>query len=184
MERLAGAEDGAFDQRGVLLRVLEAGDGAVAEVDVGGEDGDGGGVVGEEDLLVGVRGGDGDVEAGVKGVGGGGEVQVREFQRRHGEGGVVGAVEEVEHRAADADQEEEDQNGEDQPEEEGAAAPALAPAPVVGLRAVGGACGAVKLSLSRRERWVGGGAVNRGGLGRWVHPVCHGCVVLLFCLVK
>ena len=180
MERLAGAEDGAFDQRGVLLRVLEAGDGAVAEVDVGGEDGDGGGVVGEEDLLVGVRGGDGDVKAGVQGVGGGGEVQVGEFQRRDGEGGVVRAVEEVEHRAGDADQEEEDQHGEDQPEEEGAAAPSPAPAPVVGLRAVGGAGGAVKLSLRRRERWVGGAAVNHGGLGGWVHPVCHGCVELLF----
>lgn len=102
---MAGGHNGGFDERGVLLAVQEGGDGAIADVDVAGEDGDGGGSVGEEDLLVGVGGGDCDVEAGVEG-GGGGEVQVREFQRRDGEGGAVGAVEQVERSAGDADQEE------------------------------------------------------------------------------
>ena len=45
--------------------MLKAGDGAVVNVDVAREDGYGGGVVGEEDLLVGVHGRDNDVEAGV-----------------------------------------------------------------------------------------------------------------------
>lgn len=105
LERAAGAHNGGFDERGVLLAVQEGGDGAIADVDVAGEYSDGGGVVGEEDLLVGIGGGDCDVEAGVKG-GGGGEVQVREFQRGHGEGRAVGAVEQVERSAGDADQEE------------------------------------------------------------------------------
>jgi len=102
---MAGGHNGGSDERGVLLAVQEGGDGAVADVDAAGEDGDGGGVVGEEDLLVGVCGGDRDVEAGVQG-GGGSQVQVRKLQRRHGEGGAVGAVEQVEHRAGDAEQEE------------------------------------------------------------------------------
>lgn len=59
---MAGAKDGGFDERSVLLRVLEAKDGVVVDID---EVGDEGGVVGEEDLLVGVHGRDNDVEAGV-----------------------------------------------------------------------------------------------------------------------
>lgn len=97
----------------------------------------------------------------------------------------MGTVEELEHLVGDVDLEEkdqhgDDQHGEDQPEEKGVAAPTL----MVGLRAIGGVGGTVKLSLCCRERWVGGTAINHGGLGRWIHPVCHGCVVLLFCLVK
>ncbi|KAG4983193.1 hypothetical protein JHK82_028031 [Glycine max] len=87
--RVAGAKDGGFDERSVLLRVLEAKDGAVVDID---EVGDEGGVVGEEDLLVRIHGGDDDIKAGVQGVGGRGEVQVREFQGRDDEGGVVGAI--------------------------------------------------------------------------------------------
>lgn len=92
----------------------------------------------------------------------------------------MGTVEELEHLVGDVDLEEkdqhgDDQHGEDQPEEKGVAAPTL----MVGLRAIGGVGGTVKLSLCCRERWVGGTAINHGGLGRWIHPVCHGCVVLL-----
>ena len=57
MERVAGAKDGGFDERSVLLRVLEAKDGVVVDID---EVGDEGGVVGEEDLLVRIHDSDDD----------------------------------------------------------------------------------------------------------------------------
>lgn len=52
---------------------------------------------------------------------------------------------------------------------------------VVGLRAVGGACGAVELGLGSREGAVGSGAgAGDGavgvGLSRGIDSVCHGCL--------
>lgn len=111
--------------------MVEGRDGGVADIDVAGEDGDGGGVVGEGDVFVRVCGGDAEGELGVK-CGGGGEVEVGEGEGGDGEGRAVGAVEEVEDGAGDADEEEQDENYEDQPEAEAAAEAPAAPPVVVG----------------------------------------------------
>lgn len=56
LEHVVGAKDGDFDGRGVHPGVLEGRDGVITVVDAAIEDGDRGGIVDEEGLLVGVGG--------------------------------------------------------------------------------------------------------------------------------
>lgn len=90
----------------------------------------------------------------------------------------MGAVDEVESSAGEADEEKEDEDDEEEVEEESAAATA-AGAAVMGLRTVGWARGAVELGFCSWERWVSGGyAVPVGGgdgFGGGVYSICH-CV--------
>lgn len=75
-----------------------------------GENGDGHGIVGEGDFLVGVLGGEGDVDPGGEagGVvgGGGGEVEGGDFEGGDGEEGAVGVVQDVEGSGGDGGEEE------------------------------------------------------------------------------
>lgn len=89
----------------------------------------------------------------------------------------MGAVEDVEDGSYDGDDEDEKDEEEGEPEAAGAAAASAVAAAVVGLRAVGRACGAVELGLGSREGAVvgagTGGAVGVG-LSSGIDPVCHG----------
>ena len=155
----------------------EGRDGAGTDADVGRWGGGrySGGVVDENEFLVGVAGSDGEVKLG--GELGGGDVELGDSERGDGEAGAVGAVEDVEDCTGDGG---EDEYGEDDEGEPEAAGAAPAPAAALGLWAVGGAGGTVQLGFGGRK-WVCSGATVEGlwwvCRGLRVYSVCHGCLI-------
>jgi len=150
--------------------VEEGGDGGGGERGVAVKEGDGSGVVGEEDLVVGVGSRESEVELGVEG-GGRGEVEGGEFEGGDGEGGALGVVEEVEDGSGAGNEEEEEQEDQEEVAAEGGGAAAAAAA-AGRLGAVGGATGARKLGFCGRECWLW--AAVGGGFGRRMNPISHG----------
>lgn len=159
--------DDRFKQSGVLSGMDEGGESPPADGDVivGGE-GYSDGVVKVEQLLVWVCSGDVKVDGGGKVGGGGCEFERRDFEGGDGEGGTVRTVEEINDGAGNGEEEDKKEDKEGEPEAAGAAtASGVRTTAMVGLRTVGRACGAVKLSLCSWERrvWVGGGGGGGGG---------------------
>lgn len=148
----------------------------VADVDAGARgDGDGDGVVEENELLVGVPGGDGEVKAGVeaRGGAGGGEVKGGEFEAGDGEGGAVGAVEEPDDATGDGGEEDE---GEEEDGEPDAAEAAATAASAGGLEGgwveLAGGVGKVGFCGGWAVEGLGRG-VGGGGFSRWMDSLCH-----------
>lgn len=110
-------------------------------------------------------------------VGGGGEVELVDFEGGDGECGAAGVVEDVDNAAGDGGEEEEageDEDGPEAAEAEAAAAAAAAAAAGGGLGAVGEAVGVVEVGFGWWVGGAGGGAVGGGGgLGGGVDSVCH-----------
>lgn len=154
----------------------ERGEGSVADVDALRGDVDGDRIVEEDDLLVRVSGGDGEIQARVEGIGG--EVEGGELEGGDGERWALGAVEDPYDAAGDGGKEEQGEEEDDEPDAADAASVAAAP-PAAGLGggAVGLAGGVVQLGFRGRE----GGAVEGpwrrigcgGGFCSWIDSVRH-----------
>ena len=171
--------DGRGEDGGVAGLVREAGNGGVPERDGvgGGGGGEGEVVVDVHELLVGVLGGDGELDGvGEDGRGGGGgEVERGEADGGDGEAGALRAVEQVEDAARGGGDYREEDDDQQRPAEAAAEAATAGPAASAlgrALRPVDGAL--VHLRLGRRRAFATvGHCGRRGGLGGGVDAVGH-----------
>eukprot|EP00262_Sarcandra_glabra_P009090 TRINITY_DN23087_c0_g1_i1.p2 TRINITY_DN23087_c0_g1~~TRINITY_DN23087_c0_g1_i1.p2 ORF type:complete len:182 (+),score=20.88 TRINITY_DN23087_c0_g1_i1:96-641(+) len=97
----AAARSGGLEKGRVLGAVIERRKRSVGDVNAVGEDGDGDGVVVEDQFLVRVASGDAEVDGGVEVLS---EVEGRDGERGEGEGGVVGAVDDPEGGGGDGEE--------------------------------------------------------------------------------
>ena len=178
------AGESGFQDCEVLGAAGECWVGSVGEDDVVRWDGNSEGVVENGDFLVGVAGGDGEVEGGGEMAGGGrvgggsGEVELSCLEGGDWEGRAVGAVEHPKRRAGGGGQEDQQEKHEKKPEKAAAADAPARPAgtPAVCLWAVRRASGVIEVGFRRGRGWRCGStgcSTGGGGFGRWVHSVCH-----------